>query len=43
MEKSTKQEYVSVPTADVEEAILPAYEEENPAEKSIKRKKHSEL
>jgi hypothetical protein len=38
MEKSTKQEYVAVPTTDVEEATLPPYQEENPADKSIKRK-----
>jgi hypothetical protein len=39
--KSIKQkgEYVAVPTSDVEEAMLPAYEEvENPAEKSQRRK-----
>lgn len=38
MEKSTKKEYVAVPTNDVEEAALPAYEETNPAAKSQKRK-----
>lgn len=38
MEKSTKQEYVAVPTTDIEEAALPAYEAENPADKCNKRK-----
>lgn len=38
MEKSNKKEYIAVPTSDIEEAALPAYEETNPAEKSQKRK-----
>ncbi|KAG2231417.1 hypothetical protein INT48_003655 [Thamnidium elegans] len=40
MEKSNKKEYVAVPTSDVEEAALPAYEETNPAEKSQKRRRN---
>lgn len=38
MEESNKKEYIAVPTNDVENAALPAYEETNPAEKSQKRK-----
>lgn len=40
MEKSSerKQKYIAVPTSDVEEAQLPAYEEENPVDKSQRRK-----
>lgn len=43
MEKSSKKEYIAVPTSDVEAAALPAYEETDPTTtpKSQKRNSHS--
>ncbi|GAA5801586.1 hypothetical protein EDC94DRAFT_675952 [Helicostylum pulchrum] len=40
MEESNKKEYIAVPTNDVENAALPAYEETNPAEKSQKHRRN---
>lgn len=39
MEKTQKKDYVAVPTSDVEEATLPAYEETNPAEQPQQKRK----